>query len=133
MLGVVPAQQRLGANHMAGGVHLRLVVQFQIVVDQRAAHVAQQAKAPAFLPQHLRVEQGDIVPPETLGLIHRHVGIFHQDFGPLFAAIENQHADTCRSVMNHLPEHEFLPQRCKHPVGRHDRIAGRTRSGRIVQ
>ena len=79
VLGVVPAQQRLGADDRAVvDAHHRLVVQAQRVVgERRAQRGLERVLAQPVLGQ-VRVEELVGVAAEVLGAVHRDVGVLQQ-------------------------------------------------------
>jgi hypothetical protein len=78
-LGVVPAHQGLDSAHLpAGQIDLRLVVQHELVRDQRRPKFLEGAQPGVAVAVVDRVV--DAVPAAPhLGPVHRHVGLAHQD------------------------------------------------------
>jgi hypothetical protein len=81
-LRVVPAQQRLGAAHLAGvDVHDRLVMQRKLVALQRAAQRRLDVQALGAARGELGREEAIRVPPQLLRVVHRRVGILEERLG----------------------------------------------------
>ena len=81
-LGVLPADQRLGANDRTGAhVHLGLVVQHKLVPLQRALNVLQVFVVDAQVVVLQGIKHVVAVAPRQLGLVHGLVGLAQQLIG----------------------------------------------------
>jgi hypothetical protein len=90
--GMMPAQQRLVAENLAGaGGDLRLVVQLQLVAGQGHAQAALDEPAVAEPLLHRRLEEPEAIPAFSLGPVEGDVGILHQAVG-LVASTGNRAA-----------------------------------------
>nr|WP_056395588.1 hypothetical protein [Massilia sp. Root418] len=137
MLGVVPAQQRLGPHHGFGGaVELRLVVHGQLAAAERAAQVAFQRGAALGLHRHGRLELGQAVAAGMLGVVQRGVGIAYQ-FAHAEAIVREQaHAHAGGGKQLAAAHLERRTQRRRHLVGQCARLGapghGRRHDGKFV-
>src|SRR5690606_24991094 len=78
-LGMLPAQQGFGSeNTLLVSVDLRLIVQAEGALLQRATQVVLHSQAAADVQLHLRLEEGDAVAPAGLDPIQRGVGVLEQ-------------------------------------------------------
>jgi hypothetical protein len=76
---VLPAHQRLGADHVAAvEVHERLVEEPQLAVVERALELLLDRERLDRPLAHRHVEQLGSVPAALLGSVHRGVGILHE-------------------------------------------------------
>ena len=92
--------QRISASapcHDARMVDLRLEVEVELAVGEPRPEVADQLVALGLAVHRQGIEQRDAVAARGLGLVHRDVGALQQLVGPLFAAVEDHHADARRS------------------------------------
>ena len=81
-LGVLPAQQRLHARHVAPGeVHDRLVAQRELVRVERALEVALELQPRERPGVHLGLEDLVVALAVVLGTVHGHVGVAQQLLG----------------------------------------------------
>ena len=90
---MAPAHQGLGADHVALGIHLRLIQQAQLAFLQAGAQVLLQGHTLHHGRVHFRVEEAHGVAPRLLGLVHRQVGVLHQVLGARLVVGEQHHAD----------------------------------------
>ena len=99
-LGVLPADQGLGADHLARAhVDLGLVVKHEGVVVQRLADVGQAFVVPAHVAVGFGVEDVAAVLACQLGLVHGLVGLAQQLVGvDLFGLRVGGHADAGRDL-----------------------------------
>ena len=82
MLGMLPAQQRLDAEHGAAPhVHLGLEIQAQLVVVQRFLYAADGENTRLGAPAVLGVEEQVAIAAGLLGAVHRVVGMAQQGVG----------------------------------------------------
>ena len=99
IFGMGPAQQRLDAGDLPGRqVHLRLVVQRELVALQRMAQGVFQRQPLDRLHLHFLGEEAEIVLAVFLGEIHRHVGILGQRMHVGAVGREHGDADAGRGV-----------------------------------
>ena len=92
-LGVAPADQRLGAHHVAGlQVDLRLVVQAEALAGQRLAHGMVQPHALAHVGVLVRLVEAEAAAPALLGALHGRLGMAHQHLGIAAVGREQRHA-----------------------------------------
>ena len=97
MLGVLPAQQRLGTHHIAGfQVNLGLVEQHQLARAQglRQPRVLLALHLHLFVLQH--VKQVVAVAPGLFGQVHGLVGMAQQGVSIAIVSRENRHAHAGR-------------------------------------
>ena len=78
VLRMLPARQRLEAEHLAVDRRLRLVVQEQLVARDRRAQIELQRVALAQAAVHLGVEEAHHLAAVGLGAVERGVGIGEQ-------------------------------------------------------
>ena len=82
MLRVLPAQQRFDTEHLAAAhVHLRLVVQRELVRVERVLHAADGLEVLLGAAIVLGVEEQVSVAAGLLGAVHRVVGVAQQRVG----------------------------------------------------
>ena len=93
---LAPAQERLGPDHAAVAVELRLVVQDELPVAQRPPQAAFQFRAGGPLGLHVGVEKAEGIPAGRLGLVHRRVGLLGGRCHRVGGAADHRHADTGR-------------------------------------
>ena len=67
------AEKGFGAEQLALGVDLRLVVEDELAFGQALAQVVFQVGAGADFGLHLRVEEAHGITPGCLGLVHGHI------------------------------------------------------------
>ena len=99
VFGMGPAQQRLDAGDLAGRqIHLRLIVQRELLALQRMAQAVFQRQA--FDRLHLRFlgEEAEIVLAVFLGEIHRRIGALGQRMHVGAVGREHGDADAGRGV-----------------------------------
>src|ERR1700722_1468795 len=77
---MMPSQQRLAAGYGLGpGINLRLIIEFELPVDDRAPHGVLK-KAPLLKPRvHRGLEKTAGVASVRFGAVHRHIGIHQQN------------------------------------------------------
>src|SRR5580704_17852378 len=91
-LRVIPAQQRLEATDLAARkLDKRLIVELELVGQQRLAQVEFQTAALLHLSVHLRLEEMVAAAPVCLGAIERHVGVAQQLIG--LVAVGRRHGN----------------------------------------
>ena len=92
-LGMLPAQQRLGAGQAAIAVHLGLVVKDELLFLHRLAQVGLQGGAVGDHGLHLRIEEAQGVAAGRLGLVHGQIGLFQQFVDGCLVIAEQGDAD----------------------------------------
>ena len=99
VLGIVPAQQRLGADdRLVGDADDRLIVQRELVfLDRDAQRPFQRVLIEPVLGQ-VGIEELIGVAAELLGAVHRHVGVLEQTFRIVAVVGINRDADRRRHV-----------------------------------
>ncbi len=124
-VGVLPAHQRLHPDQPAAGERqLRLEVDDQLVLDQRAAKVVLEVKASGGTLEHHVVEQRGAPAAGLLGAVHRGVGVADQLVGA--AAERGGGRDADAGVREHLlaaAERERPPERLQDALGDGDGVA----------
>ena len=93
MVGVLPAQQGLGGENAALRVYLRLVMQDELLLLQGQVQVLFELAPVTGRLVHARGEELNVVAPGRLRVIHRSVGILHEDFHALAVGGEDGDAD----------------------------------------
>ena len=111
---MVPAQQRLEAGDLAArDVDERLVVQLELVGEQRLAQIELEPAALLHLRVHFRLEEVVGAAALGLGAVERHVGVAQQLVG--LVAVGRRHGDADAGADDDLvAEHvERLEQRSR--------------------
>ena len=114
--------QRLGADHAAASVHLRLVVQRELCGPDRLAKALDHAKALGRLLLQGRHEDLDVVAPELLRPMQRHLRAADDCRRGARARREGRHTDAGREADHALAELDRPPQ------GAHDVLRKRADS-----
>jgi len=102
VLGVVPAQQRLGPHHLAiTHVHLGLVIEAQLALLQRLPQARQAFLAAATALVVLGIEQAVAVTPLLLYLVHGLIGMAQQGIRIMLVMRIQRHADAGADLQLH--------------------------------
>ena len=131
-LRVLPAHQPLRAHQLPACIHLRLVVQTQLVFTQAGTQGVFQRNALHHAGVHLWVKETDAVAPIVLGLIHRQIGVLHQVLNADLQPQKQHHTDAASALQLMPRQHHRLRQRLQHLVGDHLGL-GRSRQCLRVQ
>ncbi len=99
LVGMVPTQERLGIDDIAGGeVDDRLVMHVELAVLQGAPQIEYELMARRRRPLHFGGEPVETGSAGTLGGIHRLIGVLHQGFGAVAIVGEAGQADAGRDL-----------------------------------
>ena len=125
-LGVAPAHERLDPGDRAVvEPHDRLVVQLELVVDERALQVGAQLEAGEHALVHPRLEQAVAALAVALGVVHRRVGVADEllglDDGPRLGE-RDAHAGAQDELL--VPDAQRHGHRLEHAVGGLDGLVG---------
>ena len=118
-LGVLPAQQGLDAGDVAEPVHLRLVVQDELLFPQPDAKIRTERRVGADSGLQLGIEEADGVAPHGLGLVHRQVGLLEQFAHTVVAPAQSGDADARGGVVLVSGQIEGFAQLFDHLFGHH--------------
>ena len=113
---VTPPQQCLGANDLACAAgHDRLILQAQLVALDGRAQIDFDRAAGFHVSRHVGGEEDGPIPPLTLRIIERNVGVAHQLVRR--RAMIGRHGDTDRGFDAHglAVDRERLGERCGDP------------------
>ena len=111
---VPPTHQDLGANELATGFHLGLVVQYKLLLRQCLAHIGLQSSTLCHGFLGAQIEEAEGVASLRLGLVHRQVPAFEQFFHAAGRIDIERYAHTARGVVHAPIKHEYFAKHVEH-------------------